>query len=124
MGSSLGREQLLINIDPINIDGSMSIAHHGGITTMIGAGEAARLLGVTKPTLYAYVSRGLLERHASVDGRRSLYPRDQVERLATRGRSRAPAERPSIDVHIASLRRKLGSSLIQTRRGLGYLIDA
>jgi len=30
----------------------------------------------------------------------------------------------AIDVHIASLRRKLGSSLIQTRRGLGYLIDA
>jgi two-component system, OmpR family, response regulator len=30
----------------------------------------------------------------------------------------------AIDVHIASLRRKLGASLIQTRRGLGYLIDA
>jgi two-component system OmpR family response regulator len=30
----------------------------------------------------------------------------------------------AIDVHIASLRRKLGSTVIQTRRGLGYLIDA
>ncbi len=30
----------------------------------------------------------------------------------------------AIDVHIASLRRKLGPTLIQTRRGLGYLIDA
>jgi len=29
----------------------------------------------------------------------------------------------AIDVHIASLRRKLGSALIETRRGLGYLID-
>jgi two-component system OmpR family response regulator len=29
----------------------------------------------------------------------------------------------AIDVHIASLRRKLGGALIQTRRGLGYLID-
>jgi two-component system OmpR family response regulator len=29
----------------------------------------------------------------------------------------------AIDVHIASLRRKLGASLIETRRGLGYLID-
>jgi len=29
----------------------------------------------------------------------------------------------AIDVHVASLRRKLGSDLIQTRRGLGYLID-
>jgi two-component system, OmpR family, response regulator len=30
----------------------------------------------------------------------------------------------AIDVHVASLRRKLGAALIQTRRGLGYLIDA
>ena len=30
----------------------------------------------------------------------------------------------AIDVHVASLRRKLGGALIQTRRGLGYLIDA
>ena len=28
----------------------------------------------------------------------------------------------AIDVHVASLRRKLGGGLIQTRRGLGYLI--
>jgi two-component system OmpR family response regulator len=29
----------------------------------------------------------------------------------------------AIDVHVASLRRKLGGDLIATRRGLGYLID-
>ncbi len=29
-----------------------------------------------------------------------------------------------VDVHVASLRRKLGPTLIQTRRGLGYIIDA
>jgi two-component system OmpR family response regulator len=29
----------------------------------------------------------------------------------------------AIDVHVASLRRKCGDELIQTRRGLGYLID-
>jgi two-component system OmpR family response regulator len=29
----------------------------------------------------------------------------------------------AIDVHVASLRRKLGADLIRTRRGLGYLID-
>jgi DNA-binding response OmpR family regulator len=28
-----------------------------------------------------------------------------------------------IDVHVAALRRKLGTSLIQTRRGQGYIID-
>jgi two-component system OmpR family response regulator len=30
----------------------------------------------------------------------------------------------AIDVHVASLRRKLGAALIRTRRGIGYLIDA
>jgi len=30
----------------------------------------------------------------------------------------------TVDVHVASLRRKLGRELIETRRGLGYLIDA
>lgn len=30
----------------------------------------------------------------------------------------------AIDVHIAAIRRKLGSTLIETRRGQGYLIDA
>ena len=29
----------------------------------------------------------------------------------------------AIDVHVASLRRKLGGDVIQTRRGIGYLID-
>jgi two-component system OmpR family response regulator len=29
----------------------------------------------------------------------------------------------AIDVHVASLRRKLGADVIRTRRGLGYLID-
>jgi citrate synthase len=105
----------LINIDLINIDESTSIAHHDGMTTMIGADEAARLLGVTKPTLYAYVSRGLLERSASVDGRRSLYPRDQVEQLAARGRIREPAERPSIDVRIASSITQLGDDTLRYR---------
>ncbi|MDJ0771691.1 MAG: citrate synthase [Ilumatobacter sp.] len=70
--------------------------------TYIGATEAARLLGVTKPTLYAYVSRGLLDRRTAVDGRTSLYARDDIEELANRSRRRAPVERPSIDVQIAS----------------------
>lgn len=30
----------------------------------------------------------------------------------------------AIDVHVAAIRRKLGASLIETRRGQGYLIDA
>lgn len=69
---------------------------------MIGSDEASRLLGISKPTLYAYVSRGLIDRQTAVDGRTSLYPRDQIEELAGRGRSKPPVERPSIDVRIGS----------------------
>ncbi len=72
------------------------------MTTLIGASEAARTLGVTKPTLYAYVSRGLLSREVAVDGRTSLYDRGEVETLATRSRRKAQPERPSIDVQIAT----------------------
>jgi citrate synthase len=72
------------------------------MTTYVGSDEAARLLGVTKPTLYAYVSRGLIDRRTAVDGRTSLYDRDQLERIAARSRHRAVTERPSIDVRISS----------------------
>jgi citrate synthase len=72
------------------------------MTTLIGANEAARLLGVTKPTLYAYVSRGVIERQRAVDGRTSLYVREEIEELANRRGTRTPAERPSIDVQIGS----------------------
>lgn len=72
------------------------------MSTFIGAPEASRLLGVSKPTLYAYVSRGLLERRTADDGRTSLYVRTDVERLRERSRRR-PAERPpTIDVEIES----------------------
>lgn len=72
------------------------------MTTYVGSAEAARLLGVTKPTLYAYVSRGLVARRTAVDGRTSLYDRDQLEALVSRSRRRAVADRPSIDVRIAT----------------------
>lgn len=72
------------------------------MTTYVGSTEAARLLGVTKPTLYAYVSRGLVARRTAVDGRTSLYDREQLERVAARTRRRAVSDRPSIDVRISS----------------------
>lgn len=74
----------------------------GGVTTYVGATEAARMLGVSKPTLYAYVSRGMLRRETAVDGRTSLYAREDVERLASRGRRRQAPERPTIDVQVTS----------------------
>jgi citrate synthase len=72
------------------------------VPTLIGAGEAAATLGVTKPTLYAYVSRGLVSRQVSVDGRTSLSDRSEIELLANRSRRRAAPERPSIDVRVAT----------------------
>jgi citrate synthase len=72
------------------------------MSTLIGAGEAAATLGVTKPTLYAYVSRGLITRQVAVDGRTSLYDRAQVEALSSRTRRGPATARPSIDVQIAT----------------------
>ncbi len=49
--------------------------------------EAAARLGVKLDTLYAYVSRGLLDRRVAPDGRSSLFGRREVESLrARRGR--------------------------------------
>jgi citrate synthase len=53
---------------------------------MLESEEAARRLGVKLPTLYAYVSRGLLESQPTPDGRRSLFALEDVERLARRAR--------------------------------------
>ncbi len=53
---------------------------------MLDSDEAARRLGVKVPTLYAYVSRGLLASHRAADGRRSLFDMDEVEQLARRSR--------------------------------------
>ena len=51
---------------------------------MITTQEAARRLGVKVPTLYAYVSRGLLQSHPdpSPGKRGSLFELDDVEALA------------------------------------------
>src|SRR3984957_18185505 len=53
---------------------------------MLESAEAARRLGVKLPTLYAYVSRGLLVSHPAPDGRRSLFAAEDVEALAKRSR--------------------------------------
>jgi citrate synthase len=55
-------------------------------TRMLESAEAARRLGVKLPTLYAYVSRGLLPSHRAPEGRRSLFASEDVEALAKRSR--------------------------------------
>ncbi len=47
----------------------------------LGAREAAALLGVKLPTLYAYVSRGLLRSVPGEQGPARRYPRSDLERL-------------------------------------------
>lgn len=48
------------------------------------AEEAAAALGITRATLYAYVSRGLIRSEAVEGSRRRRYARDDVERLIER----------------------------------------
>jgi citrate synthase len=52
--------------------------------------EAAQRLRVKPATLYAYVSRGVLRRRRSPDGRSSLFDPAEIEELAQRGRPRRP----------------------------------
>src|SRR5688572_19504736 len=87
------------------------------MTLYIGTGEAARRLGVRRETLYAYVSRGMIRRRASVDGRTSLYAVDDIEQLAGRSRQRTPVPRPSIDVQITSAITQLDEQAV-TYRGV------
>lgn len=56
----------------------------------LSANEAAQLLGVSVPTLYAYVSRGLLRSLADGTSKRRHYEADEVRLLARR---RADAKR-------------------------------
>ena len=65
------------------------------------AAEAARRLGVKPATLYAYVSRGVLNRVKAPDGRASLFGAEEVERLARRGRPRRPVGIADITVESA-----------------------
>ncbi len=53
---------------------------------LLSASEAAARLGVKRATLYAYVSRGLLDRSVALDGRTSLFDPGQVDALRTSSR--------------------------------------
>lgn len=90
-----------INVDSVNVDDGQVVTQDGCMTTLVDSTEAARLLGVTRATLYAYVSRGKLGRRTAIDGRTSLFSLDEIEALQARTRS-GPRPRPSIDVRITS----------------------
>ncbi len=65
-------------------------------STPLTAVEAAARLGVKRQTLYAYVSRGLLERTVDLDGRTSLFDPTEVDGLRQQRRRTADGEVPSI----------------------------
>jgi len=73
---------------------------------MLESEEAARRLGVKLPTLYAYVSRGLLASHPSDDSRRRLFDVEDVEQLARRSRGgrRVESRLASVTTGITQIR--------------------
>jgi citrate synthase len=63
------------------------------VADYLSAAEAANHLGVSRQTLYAYVSRGLLRAHETSDPRQRRYSSEAVARLAeARRRGRRPKE--------------------------------
>ena len=77
--------------DYVNVDWTinMTAAPRGRGGAWVAAGEASRLLGVTRATLYAYVSRGFVRSQAaSGSTRERAYSRDDVERLRRRTEER------------------------------------
>ena len=77
---------------------------------MLTTDEAARRLGVKVPTLYAYVSRGLLESHRDPARRGSLFDLADIEGLAARSRGgRQTATRlATITTGVTQLDQELG----------------
>jgi len=67
----------------------------------LSTAEAAARLGVKPATLYAYVSRGLLGRERSPDGRTSSFDPVEVDRLARPDRARR-GRRPSAELVVPS----------------------
>ena len=62
-------------------------------TGFIDAREACRLLGISQATLYAYVSRGLVESRPGADHRSRAYLRRDIDRLLQRKRAGRGAAR-------------------------------
>jgi citrate synthase len=81
-----------------------------GVDRMLTTDEAARRLGVKVPTLYAYVSRGLLQSQRDPSGRGSLFELADVEGLAARSRGgRQTATRlATITTGVTQLDQELG----------------
>src|SRR5690625_4365707 len=58
------------------------------MNSALDAEEVTKLLGIKKQTLYAYASRGLLRRVTAPGSKRSLYAREDVEKLINQKQER------------------------------------
>jgi len=89
-------------------------------TRLLSAESAASELGISRATLYAYVSRGLLHAQADPrDPRRRLYNADDIGRLAgskMRGRKAADIAAGALDWGLPAL--SSGITLIEVWRAL------
>lgn len=59
------------------------------VSDYVSRADAVRLLGIKPATLYTYVSRGWIRRMVDPGQRRSLYSREDVERIKARSGARA-----------------------------------
>ena len=81
------------------------------VESWMEAAEAARALRVTRPTLYAYVSRGYIRSESKPGSpRQRRYSRDDVDRLRRRTEERDRGSR-----HGAP-RRQVGSKALELAR--------
>ena len=82
---------------------------------MLSSHEAAARLGVKVETLYAYVSRGVLSSARAPDGRASLFPADEVEAVARRGRPRRASRAPTFELQIDTSLTSIGRDTVRYR---------
>ena len=68
--------------------------------TRLTTEQAARRLGIKPATLYAYVSRGIVESSPSRDGRKRTFSAGDIEDLAKRGRPRQASRSHALDFTI------------------------
>lgn len=94
------------------------------MSTLISAAEACALLGVTRPTLYSYVSRGLLLALPGPDHRTHRYRRAEVERLAQRPLRRRAGRAASGALDFGPPLLESGLSLIEDGRLYFRGVDA
>jgi citrate synthase len=101
--------------DCVNVDWTINMTAAG---PWIGAAEAALLLGVSRATLYAYVSRGYVRSQATPgSSRERRYSRDDVERLRRRTEERRdPDKAASRALHWGMPTLESSISLIDGRR--------